>query len=187
MKNNTKKPATLRLVTSSASPIGAQSAIEENPMSILSATKLPMRTVVLMREVEIEETGSFVNFARKFHPRCILDFRFSPRLDFFAGSRIRTFKLFDELHVDYLDIFGRAGITTTKSIEQIDDTFASSLDNYLSNIDIDGRPIILFFDNEDLLRQCKKILPYALSTPSNHRASLNITEYKSGFLSVQMG
>ncbi|WP_129441258.1 hypothetical protein [Pseudomonas sp. ACM7] len=187
MKNNTRKPSILRLVASSKNATHAQSAIEETPMPVLSSTNSSMRTVVLMREVEIEKNGSFADFARKFRPRCILDFRFSPRLDFFAGSRVRAFKLFDELHVEYLDIFGRAGINTNRSMEQMDDAFLKSLDHYLSNLETDGRPIILFFDNEDLLRQCKKILPYAFTAPNTHHTQLNITEYKSGFLSVQTG
>lgn len=173
----------LQLVPASDSSSQARSKIEEGGMN-LSSFPSKKGTVVLMREPEMTKSGAFFEFAKKYRPCRILDLRTFPRLDFFAGSRIRAFKLFEELHIEYLDFFGRAAInpascnneTTTLQIVEL-------LNLFLTDQNQDNGPTVLFFDNDSLLQECKKCLPTSLpqSLPTTN---MHIAEYKSGFLSM---
>ncbi|WP_434709515.1 hypothetical protein J3P75_05045 [Pseudomonas sp. R1-1] len=141
-------------------------------------------TVVLMREPEMTKSGAFFEFAKKYQPCRILDLRIFPRLDFFAGSRIRTFKLFEELHIEYLDFFGRAAINPNNSTNEATTAkIVEFLNLFLANQNENKGPTILFFDNDSLLQECKKRLPSCL--PKTLPATkMNVAEYKSGFLSM---
>jgi hypothetical protein len=183
MSNYAPRIRGLQLVPTSNGSLQARSKIEEGRMN-LSRSPSKNGTVVLMREPEMTKSGAFFEFAKKYQPCRILDLRTFPRLDFFAGSRIRTFKLFEELHIEYLDFFGRAAInpancnneTTTLQIVEL-------LNLFLTNQSEDNGPTVLFFDNDSLLQECKKSLPTSLPK-TLHTTKMNIAEYKSGFLSM---
>lgn len=150
----------------------------------LSGSPSKNGTVVLMREPEMTKSGAFFEFAKKYQPCRILDLRTFPRLDFFAGSRIRAFKLFEELHIEYLDFFGRAAINPTNCTNEATTLQIVELLNlFLTDQNENNGPTVLFFDNDSLLQECKKCLPNHLPK-SLTTTKMNIAEYKSGFLSM---
>jgi hypothetical protein len=173
----------LHLVPVSDRSSQARSKIEEDVMNI-SESHSKNGTVVLIREPEMAKNGAFFEFAKKYQPCRILDLRTFPRLDFFAGSRVRTFKLFEELHIEYFDFFGRAAINPANCTNEATTLRIVELLNlFLTNQNECNGPTVLFFDNDSLLQECKKSLPNFLpkSPPST---KMNIAEYKSGFLSM---
>lgn len=176
----------LRLIPEPETSSHARSKIEEEIMSNISAAPAAMGTVVLMREPEMTKTGAFSEFAKRYRPCRVLDLRLFPRLDFFAGSRVRTFKLFEELHIEYLDFFGREAINPNESNKEKALLILEFLKLFLSEPKENDGPIVLFFDNENLLLECKNFLPLAFSKIHNTKINTNIAEYKSGFLSMNL-
>ena len=140
-------------------------------------------TLIFVRESDFAKSGSFIDFAKRYRPSCFFDLRFSPRLDFFAGSRLLTFRLFDELSIDYFDLSGSIGngcksTLLSDFLELLSDpgiyTFRGS--------DSPPKTAIILFDDELLLREWKINLPNSFQ--HSHRRAVNIAEYKSGFLSL---
>ncbi|MNY21991.1 hypothetical protein D3C86_1555760 [compost metagenome] len=184
MSKHASKTSGLRLIPTSNNSSYARPETEVDTMTEFSAITSTMSTVVLMREPEMTKNGAFSEFAKKYRPRRILDLRSFPRLDFFAGSRIRTFKLFDELHIEYLDFFGRENIAPSSNNKATSLLIMDFLDFFLADQKENDGPTVLFFDNDNLLQECKLSLPSALENTKKMLPRMNIAEYKSGFLSI---
>lgn len=149
------------------------------------ATTSSKNLIVLMREPEMVKSGAFIEFAKRYRPCQILDLRLFPRLDFFAGSRIRTFKFFEELQIEYLDFFGREATTSNDSDIKKTLLILDFLHSLLIEPTHPKGPIILFFDNDNLLSECKKKLSSHINETYKTTIKADIGEYKSGFLSMQ--
>lgn len=95
---------------------------------------------------------SFEVFTEVTQPQAIIDLRIAPRLDFVANTRalaLRTLELDD---INYLDVRGRfeqrsiAGPAWFSSLlGEVKSLFAA--------LEISHRPILLFFDDSELLRR----------------------------------
>lgn len=184
MSKHASKTSGLRLISTSKNSSYVRPEIEEDTMTEFSEITSTMSTVVLMREPEMTKSGAFSEFAKKYRPRRILDLRSFPRLDFFAGSRIRTFKLFEELHIEYLDFFGRENIKPSDNNKATSLLILDFLGLFLADQKENDGPTVLFFDNDSLLQECKLSLPLTFQKSKNIVPRMNIAEYKSGFLSM---
>lgn len=141
-------------------------------------------TVILMRELETSKKNSFVDFSKKYNPGCILDLRIASRLDVFHGSRKLSFELFDRLDIEYFDFFGRIGVNSKDQASEIELNFAEAFIYLVSADRYKSRPIVLFFDNEEILHQCSKHMENLFHLhllPTKH---LNMGELKSGLLNI---
>lgn len=181
--NRIRKQGNLHLIVNSYSE-SARPALEEKMMQPLSSMNTADRVIVFMRESELQKKGAFAEFAKKYSPRCVVDMRTAPRLDLFAGTRLLAFKLFNEMQMDYFDFFGRAGIYSKENIENLSIHLAEALKSFEMRPDSSHRPLVLFFDNDELLKRCKLEIDGAL-VKCFRSSSINIAEYKSGFLSFQ--
>ncbi len=181
--NRIRKQGNLHLIVNAYSEIPLP-ALKDKTMSNLTSVNTTDRIIVLMRESELQKKGAFAEFAKKYRPLCMLDMRTAPRLDLFAGSRLLAFKLFDEMKMSYFDFFGRAGIYSKENIDNLSSHLAEALNSFDQDSDTKNRPLVLFFDNDELLKQCKTEIDGAL-IKCLKSSILNIAEYRSGFLSFQ--
>ena len=140
--------------------------------------------LVFMRDMDLSQRDTFLNFAKKYNPKCILDFRIAPRLDSFANSRLLAFKLFKDLKVEYYDFLGRSGISSKEELTQVEHTLASSIAELWLDQASSTRPIVLFFDNEEILHTCQRLLP---ELKKHTFENLKIANFRSGLLSFKAG
>ncbi len=178
----------LRLITPVNETSYFQSDCEERKMFSTYNKKQNIETLILLRESEISKKGTFNTFAKRFRPSYVIDLRSVPRLDLLAGSRALAFRLFEELDIEYFDFFGRLEIGFHDNLEEIENHLIKSFHSICKKQKNVQRPLVLFFDNESLLQNFRQTLPQTLISNSNslNRCSFSITEYKSGFLSVNM-
>jgi len=156
---------------------------EENHESRSTGRHMNNNFVVFMRDVELSKKGAFQEFAKRYNPKCIIDIRIAPRLDAFANSRTQAFKLFEDLHVEYLDFLGRAGINSSNDIRNIETPLLESICELLLDHRSPPRPVVLFFDSDNLMTECKRMLPHAGSCSANQLKDLKIADYRFGLLS----
>lgn len=178
--NKIRKHGNLYTITGSNSKTG-YSALGDNAMAQISSTKTTEPVIVFMRESELQKKGAFAEFARRYHPQCVLDMRTAPRLDLFAGSRLLAFKLFEEMQMEYFDFFGRAGIYAKENIVDLNAHLSNALIAFHAKIKHNNRPLVLFFDSDDLLKICRNDVPNIFLKHLNLK-TVNIAEYRSGFL-----
>lgn len=141
-------------------------------------------TLIFMRESEISKRNSFLQFSEAYDPGCIFDLRMVPRLDVFYGSRKISFSTFKELNIEYFDFFGRIGISSKNQLPQIELYFVESFIYLLSSERYKSRPIIIFFDDDEIMQECVKHLGESLYLHLLPTRLLNMAEYKSGLLKV---
>jgi hypothetical protein len=178
--NRIRKHGNLYIVASPRSEI-ARSVVEEKAMPHISSTKTTDPVIVFMRESELQKKGAFTEFAKRYNPQCVLDMRTAPRLDLFAGSRLLAFKLFKEMHMEYFDFFGRVGIYSKENIVNLNAHLTEALIAFHPKVKYSNRPLVLFFDNDELLKNCKNEIPNIFLKHFDS-STINIAEYKSGFL-----
>lgn len=178
--NRVRKQTNLRLVANDFA-VTPQLHVEENAMLTQSLNTEGRSVIVLMRASDLENRGAFSAFAKKYNPRCILDMRIAPRLDFFASTRVMAFKLFEDMHMDYFDFFGRIGVESKKNIVNFKDSVLEIIIMLReSTEEYDNRPFVLFFDSEELFIDCRKQLTSTLALQKN--TSTVLAQYKSGLL-----
>ena len=142
-------------------------------------------TLIFMKESEVTKTNSFLQFSKAYDPGCILDLRIAPRLDVFYGSRKLSFSSFQELNIEYFDFFGRVGIDSKDKIPEIEFHFIEACIYLLSSDRYKLRPIVLFFDSDEILCECSKHLNNSFFLNLFPTKVLNIAEFRSGLLKVR--
>lgn len=137
--------------------------------------------VVVMRAADLQGEAGLRDFARRFHPRYFYDMRIAPRLDQLAGSRLRAFQLFEELNVEYQDLFGRAGVSNISDVYDVSSVLSQMFTKVLAaRCDKQGAAVF-FFDNEDLMKISIELLPTTIDSTA---CAPTVSEYKSGLLSM---
>jgi hypothetical protein len=159
------------------SSFGAQNMNTQNAV-------LGGNTLVFMRESEVNKRNSFLHFSSSYDPGCILDLRVAPRLDVFYGSRQLSFRLFQKLNIEYFDFFGRVGVVSRENISDIEFSFIEACIYLLSTYHYSSRPIVLFFDNDEVLSACSRYLQNSFYLKLLPAKTLNMAEFKSGLLRV---
>lgn len=140
--------------------------------------------VVLMQESEVSNAGDFVRFLDSFRPQAILDLRLSPRLDFVEGSRTRTFRTFDRLSVQYIDVFGRLGVFSRQDLYNLECIKEKRLASFIDVTVKDDRPVVCLFDDAAVIERCEQIFKYDILSYIQNRPSTNISRFRSGLLAV---
>lgn len=141
-------------------------------------------TLIFMRESETSKKNSFLQFSRAYDPGCILDLRIAPRLDVFYGSRKISFSTFKELNIEYFDFFGRIGVNSKNQLPKIELYFVEACIYLLSSERYKSRPVVLFFDDDEIMQECFKHLSSSFYLHLLPTKLLNIAEFKSGLLKV---
>lgn len=141
-------------------------------------------TLIFMSENETSKKNAFLQFSRNYNPGCILDLRVTPRLDVFYGSRKISFSTFNELNIEYFDFFGRVGISSKNQLSEIEFYFVEACIYFLSSERYNSRPVVLFFDDDEVMSECFKYLSSSFYLHLLPTRTLNIAEFKSGLLKV---
>ncbi|MFK5666899.1 hypothetical protein ACI2OW_13485 [Pseudomonas shirazica] len=142
-------------------------------------------TLIFMRESETCKRNAFFNFSKTYNPGCILDLRIAPRLDVFHGSRKLSFDLFSDFGIEYYDFFGRIGVNSKNDTSEIELRFAEACIYLLSSNKFNSRPIVLFFDNEDIMNECCNHIHNLFNLHLLPAKKINMGEFKSGLLSCE--
>lgn len=143
------------------------------------------RTLVFMREEETAKRNSFLQFSLDYSPGCILDFRLAPRLDVFYGSRKLSFSAFEEFDIEYFDFFGRIGVDSRDRISEMELYFVEACVYLLSSERYRSRPVVLFFDSDEIMEDCLGYLRHSFYFHLIPARVLNVAEFKSGLLDVK--
>ncbi|NVZ52230.1 hypothetical protein HX792_17935 [Pseudomonas sp. B6002] len=141
-------------------------------------------TLVFMKESEVVKKNSFLQFSSAYDPGCILDLRVAPRLDVFYGSRQLSFSFFQKLDIEYFDFFGRMGIGSREEVSEIQFSFVEACIYLLSSERYSSRPIVLFFDNDQVLLECSTYLRDSFYLKLLPTDILNMAEFRSGLLRI---
>lgn len=164
MKRNQKTPVHLRLVDNCMSSDEELSCIAPPLSCQLSFPFHEQPTLVFVREADILHKGLFTKILENFQPRWIFDIRMSPRLDFLTPSRAAAFKIFCEMNLYYVDVLGQAGIESYRSIKSYPETWSSIVVSIITEAKTQDGPYIFIFDNDDVLRRSRSVLPKALQS-----------------------
>ncbi|MDU9413202.1 hypothetical protein [Pseudomonas sp. zfem005] len=151
------------------------------------ATKngLGVNALVFMMESETSKKDSFLQFSKIYNPGCILDLRMAPRLDVFYGSRKLSFISFEELNIEYFDFFGRIGVNSQEQLSRMEFYFVEACVYLLSSKRYHSRPVVLFFDDDEVMQECYGYLNNSFNLHLLPVSVLSVAEFKSGLLNVK--
>ncbi len=148
----------LRLVvTTSGRPL-AVTPIPKNPPSDQMALPYPEETAVFFVFVNAINQDEFTKMVGDFTPRWIIDVRVVPRLDTIAGSRPLAFDLFRKSKASYVDLFGKLGIRSYRSVESNPAFWGNAVSELLRGSERKG-PYLFLFDDQPLLEAADRHLP----------------------------
>lgn len=94
----------------------------------------------------------FKAFAEQTQPHLIVDVRVAPRLDFIASSRALALRSLELEDIGYLDVRGKFEQNATKGASSFE-VLTAELRKLLTTLEISHRPILMFFDDMELLRR----------------------------------
>lgn len=150
--------AHLRLVPASdkaaeaAAATGAGSGERQLSLPYLDTSSVFLVNVSSLR------TSDFSSMLERLCPRWVFDVRAVPRFDTLASSRASAFALFDKTKSHYVDVFGRLGIKSYRSVESNPIYWSDTIVGILKTQSRSG-PYFFLFDDEPLLRTSDNILP----------------------------
>ncbi|NVM89663.1 hypothetical protein FHT32_003320 [Variovorax sp. SG517] len=113
---------------------------------------LTPHNVVLVFADHFGRRHLFRAFAEQTRPHLIVDVRIAPRLDFIANTRALALRSLELDDIGYLDVRGRFEQNAMKGSSSFED-LAAELRKLLTSLEISHRPILMFFDDMELLRR----------------------------------
>ncbi len=155
-----ENPSHLRLVVARPrTPNGADAVSKgRNLPEGQLAFPFPEASAVFFVFVDSIGSNEFAQIVGDYTPRWIFDVRTVPRLDTIAASRISAFKLFEKSKINYVDLFGRLGIKSYRSVESNPALWASAVFDLLEKSERKG-PYLFLFDDEQMMRCADNVLP----------------------------
>jgi hypothetical protein len=118
----------------------------------------PETSTVFLVYIDSIGKEEFARILGDYAPRWIIDVRAVPRLDTIAASRLSAFTLFERAKASYVDLFGRLGIKSYRSVESNPAFWGNAVFDLLKDTEKKG-PYLFLFDNEQLLRAADDVLP----------------------------
>jgi hypothetical protein len=143
----TTAPLHLKLVISQEE---APSVKTERRSSQL-AFPFPERRSLVLADLSNFESGKFLERLVEIQPKWIFDIRAVPRFDNVARSRQYAFQCFEDVGARYIDVFGRLGISSYKSVEANPLIWAKSIPSFMDSAEPDG-PFLFLFDEQGILK-----------------------------------
>lgn len=114
---------------------------------------------VLIAHVENLKPENFLRIVGTLRPRWIIDARIAPRMDVVAGSRSYAFSLFHSHQIEYVDLFGKLGLSTSRSVEINPALWVEKVGHLIKSSRHPVGPFLVLFDRWDLFNAAK--LPFA--------------------------
>ncbi len=136
--------------------------------------------LLLVRESDILENGAFSKLIVSVKPRWLFDIRITPRLDFFAPNRSLAFKHFVEMNLGYIDVFGALGADSYCTEESRPESWGHFVAAVLSESTIKCGPYLFIFDNDEVLKRSKNILPSVLQRET-YLTDLKVSIFRNAF------
>jgi hypothetical protein len=118
--------------------------------------------LLFVRESDILENGAFSNLIDSVKPRWLFDVRITPRLDFLAPNRALAFKHFVAINLGYVDIYGALGAHSYCAEESRPESWGHFVAAVLSEATIKCGPYMFIFDDDEVLKRSRNILPSIL-------------------------
>jgi hypothetical protein len=155
----TERPAPLHLRLVSAQETGKEKLAKPTQRRDKQLSfPYPDASTVFLVYVEALGKEEFARILGNYAPRWIIDVRAVPRLDTIAASRLSAFSLFERTKASYVDLFGRLGIKSYRSVESNPAFWGSAVFDLLKDTERRG-PYLFLFDNEQMLRVADHVLP----------------------------
>lgn len=105
---------------------------------------------------------AFCRLLGVYAPRWIFDVRSVPRLDIVASSRRAAFAYFNRINLSYIDLFGRIGVKSYRSVEANPSLWQDELMKIIYAGASHG-PYFFLFDYEPLMEAAQIVLPEAMA------------------------
>ncbi|MBF0462604.1 MAG: hypothetical protein HQL87_14570 [Magnetococcales bacterium] len=132
------------------------------------------RYSVALINVNRKDIHWFLDLLRSMAPELIIDTRSVARLDVLCGTRENAFRVFEAHSVEYIDLFGRLGITTYQADNAQPDYWCSKIVDIIPNIPKVSRPVLVVFDNQELLNSSVYSISSEFRKLFKHEISLSI-------------
>lgn len=165
-----KRPAHLKLVCSTSDQIPGEPPTRST--SSVQAELFPMSKPWLLIFTDTCELSAehFVQLLSQARPTFVLDIRPTPRFDMGRLNRRLAFEIFRENHIRYVDVAGLAGVSSKWDANLNPSFLAESINKTLQikGASSEG-PIVLLFDNRDLLNSAMEVFPKALLKNNRNR------------------
>jgi hypothetical protein len=135
----------------------------------------PETSSVFFLRADTVAPTAFTRILAENTPRWVIDVRVVPRFDSVAGSRASAFRLFENYKATYIDLFGRIGIRSYRSVEANPALWAKTIQNLLTESGRKG-PYLFLFDNQDIMVSADRVLRQVMSQIAGSSARFsNIT------------
>lgn len=130
-------------------------------------------TVILIN-INRKSIHWFLDFLQSITPKFIIDARSVARLDVLCGTRANAFKVFKSRSVEYVNLFGRLGITTYQADDAQPDHWCNRIGEVVPNISTIFGPVIVVFDKQGLLESSVEIIASEFRKLFKHEISLSV-------------
>lgn len=137
---------------------------------------LPDAAVVLfVHEDALSKPNAFHRFLESVRPHWIFDARVTPRWDILSGTRLQAFRMFSELGTEYIDLFGRIGVSSYQSAEANPALWCHSVFDIISGARSTEGPFVFVFDNNDLLNVAISLIPAVVKDAIQAKTEMKVS------------
>jgi hypothetical protein len=165
----------LRLVHTSSGLL-AEKKGKVSRVPIQLTLPLPDASVVLfVHENALSKPNTFHRLLDSVHPHWIFDARVTPRWDILSGTRLQAFKRFSELGAEYVDLFGRIGISSYQSAGANPALWCHSVFDIISEARSPEGPFVFVFDNNDLINVAIGLIPAVVKEAIKAKTEMKIS------------
>lgn len=164
-------------VTDDAGGIGGGNQSTQNSCLRFQQLTLPSfddSYKVILININRKDIHWFLGLLQSITPNLIIDVRSVARLDVLCGSRANAFKVFKSRKVEYVDLFGLLGITTYQADDAQPDHWCNRISEVVPNISTIPGPVLVVFDNQDLLESSASIISSEFRKLFKHEILLSV-------------
>lgn len=138
----------------------------------IQADLFPIAKPWLMIFTDVSEVSadSFVMLINEARPTFILDVRPAPRFDIGRLNRSRVFEIFEQNHIQYIDVAGLAGVTSRWDAN-LNPSFLVETINaklYQGSGAVEG-PIVVLCNDKDCLSSAMAVFPKQIRSSERHK------------------
>lgn len=150
----------LRLVDPAIAPPNHTKTSHDNSgAKQLSLFEVGEPNLIFSMEQSILRANEFNALVGKYNPKVFFDLRIAPRLDFVAPSRVVAFKIFSELKLSYVDVFGALGVNSYNAMQASPEMWSELVGESLLSLRSRNMTSMFVFDDIDILNRANFILP----------------------------
>ncbi len=142
------------------------------PTQEIQTDLFPLAKPWLMIFTDVSEISadSFVMLINEARPTFILDVRTAPRFDIGRLNRSRVFEIFEQNHIQYIDVAGLAGVTSRWDANLNPSFLVETINTklYQGSEAVDG-PIVILCDDKDCLSSAMAVFPKQIGSGERNK------------------